>query len=80
VHDISGEAMKLVLAKFMLAALAVVLMVAVANAQGAAGQGQHGNTHGAQDKKPKVDEKAYSEALKSVPVPDKPRDPWQGAR
>jgi hypothetical protein len=31
-------------------------------------------------KKPKVDEKAYNEALKRIPEPKEKYDPWSGAR
>ena len=32
------------------------------------------------DDKPKVDEKAYNEALKRIPEPKEKYDPWSGAR
>jgi hypothetical protein len=32
------------------------------------------------EKKPKVDEKAYNEALKRIPEPKEKYDPWSGAR
>jgi ribosomal protein L12E/L44/L45/RPP1/RPP2 len=33
-----------------------------------------------EEKKPKVDEKAYNEALKRIPEPKEKYDPWSGAR
>ena len=34
----------------------------------------------AEVKKPKIDEKAYNEALKRIPEPKEKYDPWSGAR
>jgi len=74
--------------KFVIAALVFALTTAAAYAQeanpGMAGGGGGGhNRHQQQSadkspQKPKVDDKAYRDALKSLP--DKPYDPWQGAR
>jgi hypothetical protein len=63
--------------------LAVVLLAASANAQASGGSSGGGRKHQQKaDKtdaqKPKVDEKAYNAALKSLP--NKPFDPWSGAR
>ena len=33
-----------------------------------------------EDKTPKVDEKAYKDALKRIPEPKEKYDPWSGAR
>jgi hypothetical protein len=33
-----------------------------------------------EEKKPKIDEKAYNEALKRIPEPKEKYDPWSGAR
>jgi len=33
-----------------------------------------------EDKAPKVDEKAYKDALKRIPEPKEKYDPWSGAR
>lgn len=77
------------IAAITIAALAVGLPTACAYAQsggmpGMGGGGGHGGHRGQQSAtqtgaaKPKVDEKAYRAALKSVP--DKPYDPWQGSR
>jgi hypothetical protein len=40
----------------------------------------HGDDKKAEEKKPKVDEKAYNEALKRIPEPKEKYDPWGGAR
>jgi len=74
--------MKSTATKVLLAALAMVLTVAVAQAQHP-GMSHGGNNSAMpkEDKGPKADEKAYKEALKTVPTPDKkPADPWKGAR
>jgi hypothetical protein len=67
----------------MLLAFALGLATVSARAQGMGGMGGGGHKHQKQtDKadpqKPKADDKAYNAALKSLP--DKPYDPWQGAR
>jgi hypothetical protein len=66
-----------------LLAFAIGLATVSAQAQGMGGMGG-GHKHQKQtDKtdpqKPKVDDKAYNAALKSLPDKPKP-DPWQGAR
>ena len=33
-----------------------------------------------EEKKPKIDEKAYQDALKRIPEPKEKYDPWSGAR
>lgn len=40
----------------------------------------HGDDKKTEEKKPKVDEKAYNEALKRIPEPKEKYDPWSGAR
>ena len=73
--------------------LAAVLLVAFAGAahaqgfgQGAPGEMKGGRGHkGAndyrkEDSKPKVDEKAYQEALQKIPVSREKYDPWGGVR
>ncbi|MBV8923976.1 MAG: hypothetical protein JOZ74_01265, partial [Bradyrhizobium sp.] len=40
----------------------------------------HGDDKKVEDKKPKVDDKAYQEALKRIPEPKEKYDPWSGAR
>jgi hypothetical protein len=71
--------------RIVLLASALALTTASAHAQGAGGGG-FGNGQGkhqqkadkTQTAKPKVDEKAYNAAIKSLP--DKPYDPWHGVR
>ncbi len=80
--------MRFAIARFMVAALAVALLAESANAQAMGGNGGGGGGGGRRHhqqkadktdaKKPKVDEKAYNAALKSLP--DKQFDPWHGAR
>lgn len=64
------------------AALLALLVAVPANAQMGGGGGRHhkGADTKADDKKPKVDEKAYNEALKRIPDPKEKYDPWGGAR
>jgi Spy/CpxP family protein refolding chaperone len=74
--------------RLLIATLALALTMANAYAQDAGssgmggGGGHKGHRQQSSDKtdaqKPKADEKAYRDALKSVP--DKPYDPWQGTR
>jgi hypothetical protein len=58
------------------AALTLALAAAPAYAQ----RRPHGDDKKTEDKKPKVDEKAYNEALKRIPEPKEKYDPWSGAR
>lgn len=66
--------------------VAIVLLAALtlsAQAQmGGMGGGRHGRGGDAKadDKKPKVDEKAYKDALKRIPDSKEKYDPWSGAR
>jgi len=69
---------------FVVAAFAVALMISAANAQ-QAGSGSGGGrkhheqkTDAAASTAPKMDEKAYNAALKSLP--NKAYDPWSGTR
>jgi hypothetical protein len=66
--------------RILLLASAIALMTASAHAQGmGGGRKQHQQRADKADaQKPKADDKAYNAALKSLP--DKPYDPWQGAR
>lgn len=76
--------------RIVAAALAIALMTVSAGAQGVGGMGgtgdsgfggrhqQRGKTAKTETPKPKVDEKAYNAALKTVP--DKPFDAWNGVR
>src|SRR5580658_10503486 len=57
----------------MVAAALLVFVVPSANAQ-MAKKGSHAAPSG--DEKPRVDEKAYNAALKRIPDPKKPYDPW----
>ena len=40
----------------------------------------HDDNKKAEEKKPKIDEKAYNDALKRIPEPKEKYDPWSGAR
>lgn len=62
-----------------LTAAAVALAVAAAPAC-AQMRRPHGGDKKTEEKKPKVDEKAYNEALKRIPEPKEKYDPWSGAR
>jgi hypothetical protein len=78
--------MRLTIGRFIAAALAFALMVEGAYAQATSGAGsggggrkQHQQKADKPDaQKPKVDDKAYNAALKSLP--NKPYDPWHGTR
>lgn len=73
---------KLRASKTLLAIAAVALTMASAHAQQMGGMGGHkhaqGKTARSAEPKPKVDEKAYAAALKSLP--NKAYDPWNGVR
>ena len=62
------------------AAALLVLLAVPAEAQMGGGKRHGGGDTKADDKKPKVDEKAYNEALKRIPEPKEKYDPWSGAR
>jgi hypothetical protein len=72
--------MRLAIARFLLVTFAVALLVGSANAQAPGGGGRKHAQKSEKpvDQTPKVDDKAYKNALKSLP--DKPYDPWRGAR
>ena len=55
--------------------IAVLALPPVAEA---AGRKNRGSAQKTEQRKPKVDEKAYSNALSTLP--DKKYDPWQGVR
>jgi len=62
------------------AATLLVLLALPAEAQMGGGR-RHGGGHDTKaDQKPKVDEKAYNEALKRIPDSKEKYDPWSGAR
>ena len=60
-----------------IAAVALALAAAPASAQM---RRPHGGDKKVEEKKPKIDEKAYNEALKRIPEPEEKYDPWSGAR
>ena len=75
--------MRLAITQFLLAAFAVALFVGSAHAQAPGGGFGGGRKHEQKsdkpaEQKPKADDKAYKNALKSLP--DKPYDPWRNAR
>lgn len=86
---IGGESMKTRISKLFVAVLGVGLLASTAYAQGVGGVSDPGGfggphrrqpakTRAAQPPKQKVDEKAYSAALKGLP--DKEYDPWRAVR
>jgi hypothetical protein len=78
--------MRFAIPRFILAILLIALLVEGAHAQATGGGGSGGGgrkqhqqqTNKNDTQKPKGDDKAYNAALKSLP--DKPYDPWRGAR
>jgi hypothetical protein len=65
--------------RLTVAAALLALLALPADAQ--MGRHQRGDDSAKTDqKKPKVDEKAYKEALKRIPEPKEKYDPWSGAR
>lgn len=75
--------------RFLVAALAIALMMTTAYAQGVGGYGRAGGFGGGRKQehakanktaapKTKADDKAYDAALKGLP--DKQFDPWHGVR
>jgi hypothetical protein len=62
------------------AAALLALLVLPAQAQMGGGKRNHDNNTKTEEKKPKIDEKAYNEALKRIPEPKEKYDPWSGAR
>jgi hypothetical protein len=81
---ITGDGEGRTMAMKTLAVAAVLLAVLALPAQAQmGGMGKHGPSGGetkTEDKKPKVDEKAYKDALKRIPEPKEKYDPWSGAR
>jgi hypothetical protein len=68
--------------RLLMSALMVLLWTAATPALAQMGGGKRGH-RGAQKsdvEKPKVDEKAYNEALKRIPEPKEKYDPWGIAR
>ena len=71
--------MRFAIARFLLAAFAAALLVGSAHAQAPGGGRKHEQkSDKPAEQKPKVDDKAYQNALKSLP--NKPYDPWHNAR
>jgi hypothetical protein len=74
--------MRFAIPRFILATLLVALLIESTHAQATSGGGGRKQHQQKTDKtsaqKPKADDKAYNAALKSLP--DKPYDPWRGAR
>jgi len=64
------------------AAALLALLVLPAQAQMGGGKRHGGGDEKskADQQKPKIDEKAYQEALKRIPDPKEKYDPWSGAR
>ena len=61
----------------VIAVAALALLAAPAEAQMAGGKrGHQGDTTKAEEKKSKVDDKAYQEALKRIPDSKEKYDPW----
>src|SRR5262245_28792737 len=58
----------------------LALLILPAEAQMGGGKRHSGGDDKADQKKSKVDEKAYNEALKRIPDPKEKYDPWGGAR
>ena len=64
-----------------IAAALLALLTAPASAQMPGGKHRPSDDGKAKtDNTPKVDEKAYNEALKRIPEPKEKYDPWSGAR
>jgi len=64
---------------FIATALAITLLTVPAYAQRGGGK-RGGQSHSTEQKKPKVDEKAYKAALERIPEPKEKYDPWGVAR
>ena len=66
----------------LLAAIAMALLTVAASAQmvGSEKGKKHRDTQKTEDQAKKVDEKAYEDALKSVPPSSEKSDPWKSMR
>ncbi len=64
---------------FTMAALVLALIAVPAYAQ-MGGKRHHGDDKQSDQKKPKVDDKAYRAALERIPEPKEKYDPWGVAR
>ena len=61
--------------------MALALATTPAYAQMGGGKRPRGDDNKkTEEKKPKVDDKAYQDALKRIPEPKEKYDPWSGAR
>ena len=60
----------------VMAVAALALLAVPAQAQMAGKRGHQSDNTKAEDKKPKVDDKAYQEALKRIPDSKEKYDPW----
>jgi hypothetical protein len=60
--------------------LAMAMLPAQAQMGGMGKRGGGDDRPKTEDKTPKVDEKAYKDALKRIPEPKEKYDPWGGAR
>jgi hypothetical protein len=67
--------------RVLIAVLAIVFMMLPAQAQMGMGKEQrHQGTQKKQDTTIKADDKAYKDALKSIPAPHEKPDPWKSMR
>jgi hypothetical protein len=62
------------------AAALLALLTLPTQAQMGGAKRFHGADTKTDDKTPKVDDKAYKDALKRIPEPKEKYDPWSGAR
>jgi|HubBroStandDraft_5_1064220.scaffolds.fasta_scaffold192790_1 hypothetical protein len=73
--------MRAFIAALAIAALAIAVMMLPAHAQMGMGKGQSRQaTPKKQDTTAKADDKAYKDALKSIPAPAEKPDPWKSMR
>jgi hypothetical protein len=63
-----------------IAAVLLALVALPAQAQMGGGKRNRGGDTKSEEQKPKVDDKAYKEALKRIPEPKEKYDPWGVAR
>jgi hypothetical protein len=63
-----------------IAAMILAFVAVPAQAQMGGGKRHSGDDKKTEDKKPKVDEKAYKAALERIPEPKEKYDPWGVAR
>lgn len=76
-----GDPARRIEMRLLIATMAVAFMVLPAHAQMGMGKGKKPQeTQQKQDTTVKADEKAYKEALKSIPAPQEKPDPWKSIR